>query len=460
MNLLKFQFFIFFLVSLFFVFTTDIYAQISNYTKIENAPSGCSGRKWNLKDRDEWKCDGNTIIRTVYSVCLNPANNFTCIDQKINEDCTKYNTLATCKKYDNPTSLDIGGPQCAGCFVPNNITPTPTPDTKPLCPTDRSDYSLGTTCSWESNQYKGSGNQKCCYDPYTKAEPEKSPTPASNPPGSGGNNPPQNPTPTIPSEVGYCGDSVPTISTMRPVNSPQCAKTSATRLNRKPSTGFETDSYCQYISNGQQPYIYQCPSTATTPIPTATPTPYTPQPVGGNCNPLQGTWQCTGGSYCSQACTSSSASCTVGKCCTYGTSWNGTTCVADPTPTQSPIATTPPATPTPITIDACPDVNPGTNPPIFYVCRPSSTGCIEGEIAKTSQAAHDTCSNFYGGSYLCCQRPPQSEAAGSSCNLNPRTCTTGSNSSNGTNIQCTGCGGYCVPTASGSSEGRCMNQYY
>lgn len=276
----------------------------------------------------------------------------------------------------------------------------------------------------------------------------------------GGSTPPPaapTPTPTMPSEIGYCADHDRTKE--KPINGATCGINNAAWIDRSSGTGSGYDPYCNHTYGNEAEYFYQCPTVTTTPPPTATPTPYQPLPEGGSCNPLQGTWQCEGGSYCSQACSSSSASCTTGRCCPYGKSWNGSACVADPTPTEPPAAQ-PTATPAPPidTGDACPDVNPGTNPPVFNVCRPAAPGCLtaEGETPKANSKAHDTCSNFYGGSYLCCQRAPQQGAAGSSCNLNPRRCDTSQNSSNGTNIQCTGCGGYCVPNSSG--QGICMSQ--
>lgn len=280
--------------------------------------------------------------------------------------------------------------------------------------------------------------------------------------------PPPPTVPTPPSEVGYCADD--DRSNPQPINGAACGINNAEWVDRSNGTGSGYDPYCDSTYGNAAEYFYKCPAGGT-PAPTVTatptPTPYTPSPEGGNCNPLQGTWQCEGGSYCSQACSSSSASCTTGRCCTYGKSWNGSACVADPTPTTPPaVPSGSPATPTPTpaapidTGSACPDVNPGTNPPVFNVCRPSAPGCLtsEGETPKANQAAHDTCSNFYGGSYLCCQRAPAATAAGSSCNLSPRKCDTSKNNSTGTNIQCTGCGGYCVPDSTG--QGICMNQYY
>lgn len=268
-------------------------------------------------------------------------------------------------------------------------------------------------------------------------------------PGSGSSPSSGGSTPTPPTDgPGYCGDSVPTGSTMRRVGEPTCAPNASNVQWRQRSTDASGyDPYCDSITEGQQRYFYACITSSATPIPT--PTPFTAASQGALCNPTQGPWQCFAPNVCVYVTGSE------GRCCPATHIWRDNTCVLAPTP----VPYTPPAggsgpapTATPVaTGSTCNDYIPASN--IHQVCRSGS--CLAGENENTG--GNGACSAFYGSSFgKCCQLPPATGPAGSSCSLSGRPCNPSQNTSTGTNNACSGCGGYCV--GSGTS-GTCQNPY-
>ncbi len=264
------------------------------------------------------------------------------------------------------------------------------------------------------------------------------------------------PTPATPTEIGYCGDSVPTLGTLKPVNGATCATTSTGNLRwiKRSTDSSGYDKYCDRLTGQQQVYFYECASgtsgggsTTPTPTTTASPTPTTFVPIsqGGVCNPVQGPWQCQSPNVCL----------TVpgeGRCCPAGTQWINNQCVT-PTSTPAPTTTQTPTNPTPIsTGSTCNDYIPASN--IHQVCRTGVNSCIGTEVQNTD--GNKACSDFYQNTSTCCQLPPSAGPAGGSCNLPGRTCNPSSNTSTGTNIACTGCGGYCVGSG---TTGSCQNPY-
>ncbi len=274
------------------------------------------------------------------------------------------------------------------------------------------------------------------------------------------------PTPTPPGN-GYCGDSVPTYTTLQPQGTASCATSQTTATNnllwqerKRPNDPSGYDDYCDW-KYPQQRYFYICapgtgggstsPSPTVTPVTTVTPTPFVPTAQGGLCNPVQGPWQCAVPNVCI-------VSGSQGRCCPAGTEWRDNTCKtpeATPTPTA---ATGPTATVTPVsTGSTCNDYIPASN--IHQVCRANVDTCMGSEVLNSG--GNDACKAFYNtDKALCCQLPQGAPPAGGSCNLPGRPCNPSANNMSGpnagSNIACSGCGGFCVGTG---TTGTCQNPY-
>jgi len=287
--------------------------------------------------------------------------------------------------------------------------------------------------------------------------PEPTQKPGGSTPGGGSTGGSSAPTPTpAPPGDGYCGDSVPTFTTLQKQGNASCATSQSTAIGnliwqKRGTDPSGYDSYCNW-KFPQQRYFYICaPGTGgdstTKPSSTPTPTPFVPIKQGGVCVASQGPWQCESPNVCL-------AVPGEGRCCPAGAQWINNQCVT-PTSTPVPSAAPAPTTPGPVsTGSTCNDYIPASN--IHQVCRVGVSTCMGTEVLNSG--GNQACSDFYQKPALCCQLPPSAGPAGGACSNPTRECDLGLNTGTGTNISCSGCGGYCVPNATGG-KGTCRNPY-
>ena len=200
--------------------------------------------------------------------------------------CFSYGYWSAASHY--APSNGIG--ECCIKAPAGGTTPTPTPPAGVIdCPAVQNDgtWACQDTCNtsggWELSKkngqpkYQCSQGQQCCVKwtgiPITTGSP-------SNGGGNTGGTP--IPTPTEPTEAGYCGDSIPTFGTLIPVKNATCVTSSAQvsnltwreRADTKSVGGY--DKYCDRRSGQQQVYFYACAPGTGGANPTSTPGTSTP----------------------------------------------------------------------------------------------------------------------------------------------------------------------------------------